>query len=142
LSPLEINILSTLLGEEIVSVQIEQPGGYGFILIESLLKPVICIPEPVFRPVDAVLGQSLIRSRTFVKMRQDIKKVGQVLFPDIKKVVGIGSDEAGDKIGTVLCYIELSLFTEQMGDIAVPLIDYDGDGQVFSIFQTDPHIGE
>jgi hypothetical protein len=58
---------------------------YGFILIKSLLKPVIGIPEPVLRPVDAILGPSLIISRTFLKMGQEIKKVGQVLFSYIKK---------------------------------------------------------
>ena len=86
----------------IVPVQIEQSRVYGFILIKSLLKPVIGIPEPVLRSVDAILGQSLIISRTFLKMGKEIKKVGQVLFTDIKKVVWIGSDEAVNKIGTVL----------------------------------------
>jgi hypothetical protein len=86
----------------VVPVQIEQSRVYRFILIESLLKPVIRIPEPVLRSIDAILGQSLIIPGTFLKMGKEIKKVGQVLFMDINKVVWIGSDEAVNKIGTVL----------------------------------------
>jgi hypothetical protein len=91
-----------LLGEVVVTIQIEEPCVYGFILIESFLKPVIRIPKPVLRPVDSVFGQSLKIFRTFIIMGQEIKKVGQVLFADIIKIVGIGSDKAVNKIGAVL----------------------------------------
>ena len=75
---------------------------YRFILIEALLKPVIGIPEPVLGSVNAVFGQSLIISGAFLKMGKQIKKVGQLLFPDIDKVVRIRTDKTGNKIGTVL----------------------------------------
>ena len=74
----------------------------GFILIEALLKPVIGIPEPVLGSVDAVFGQPLIISGAFIKMGKQIKKIGQILFADIDKVVRIRSNKTGNKIGTVL----------------------------------------
>jgi hypothetical protein len=35
-------------------------------------------------------------------MGQEIQKIGQVLFTDIKKIVGIGANKTGNKIGAVL----------------------------------------
>ena len=102
-----------LTGVVVVAVQIKEPAPHRFIFVEPLLKPIIGLPQSLVGPVHAVPAEPLQILRAFLKMGQEIEEVRQIFFADVKEEVRIGSDQAMDEIGAVLCGIEPAILAEQ-----------------------------
>ena len=134
--------LPSLPGAVVIAVQVEKPAPHRFVLVEPLLKPVIGIPQPIVRPVHTVFGEPFQILRAFPEICQEIEEIRQFLFPDIKKIIRIGSDEARDEVSAVLGGIEPPVLSEQKGDVVMSAVDDNGAGNVPAVLEADPQVGQ